>query len=216
MMTEPFKGIIFLLQFIQGNAWPFSITWLKLNLQILLLDFYSFTPIWRLFLSKLVFIYPQLSSNGFPQLNTNSHFKIYYWNRTTQTKEQKQKSKATVRKSSLHVKLLTYVVVSIPLFTLFPLGLVWSFLQGLAGRKSRRSSVIQTFWSFPYNAATCTAGLCPAGSGLFLLATIWPDFAITCPWPLTIQNWIWILHTKTTIQHLYILISRQNLPPSVR
>lgn len=137
MTTEPFKGIIFLLQFMQGNACPFSITWLKLNLQILLLDFYSFTPIWRLFLSKLVFIYPQLSSNGFPQLTTNSHFKIYYWNRTTQTKEQKQKSKATIGKSSLNVKLFTYVVVSVPLFTLFPLWLVWSFLQGLAGGKSR-------------------------------------------------------------------------------
>lgn len=137
MTTEPFKGIIFLLQFMQGNAWPFSITWLKLNLQILLLDFYSFAPIWKLLLPKLSFIYPQLNSNGFPQLNTNSpHFKIYYWNRTTQIKEQKQKSKVTIRKSSLHVKLLTYIVIS-TLFMLFPLWLVWSFLQGLAGGKSK-------------------------------------------------------------------------------
>lgn len=35
------------------------------------------------------------------------------------------------------MKLLTYVVVSIPLFVLVPLWLVWSFLHGLAGGQSK-------------------------------------------------------------------------------
>lgn len=140
MTTEPFKDIIFLLPFIQGNAWPFSITWLKLNLQILLLSFYWCVPTRRLLLWKLFF---QLIWNGYPQLEANSHF---FFKSVTEAKlhikkksEEKDYRKERLKRKScsFHVKLLAFVDFTVPLFvTLFPLRFVWSFPQSLAGGKS--------------------------------------------------------------------------------
>lgn len=175
MKTETFKGIIFLPQFIQGNTWPFSITWLKLNLQIPLSRFYWFAPIQTLWLWKLFFLstHIQVIWNDDPQLEVNSKFfslllkEIYTLKKKTQLKNQR-KSCFLLKRNCLYFSF--FRLLCLPHF----LCDLYEFFHNSLGKDilERLQIFTWTFWPFPYSAAAHSPALPPVHSSWQFLSLL--------------------------------------------
>lgn len=158
MKTETFKDIIFLPQFIQGDTWPFSITRLKLNLQIPLSGFHWFVPIQTLLLWKLVFFstHIQVIWNDDPQLEVKSKFfnlllkQIYTLKKKKTTPQERSKKKLF----SFKVKLLTFQFFWLLCLPYFLCDSYEFFHKALGEEILERLQIFTwTFWLLPYSAA---------------------------------------------------------------